>query len=170
MGTSASNAIAYASQSVTLDASDLCVAGDPFAVLATRRLGSCVAVMIHDPKTCVGGMVRFVLPDSGVNPERARQRPSMFADTAVPLLVENLLALGCRKEDMVVTAVGGGGVDGGGVFDIGRRNVEALEQVCAMVGLTITAQCLGGRASRSASLQIGDGQVTVKAQGKEREL
>ncbi len=167
MGISA-NAIACSGQSVTLDASDMCVAGDPLAVLETKRLGSCVAVLIHDPKTCTGGAVRYVLPDSSVNPQRARQRPSMFADTALPLLVDSLLSLGCRKEDLVVKAVGAGGVDGGGVFDIGRRNAEALEQACAMLGLTISARRLGGRASRSATLRIGSGQVTVKARARRR--
>jgi len=117
------------------------------------------------------GMVRFMLPDSGVNPIKAHQRPTMFADTAIPLLVESLLALGCERDDLVVKAAGGGGLSaGGGIIDIGRRNCEALKQVCSNLALEISAQDTGGTASRSVLLEVGSGKVTVTAQGKESEL
>lgn len=167
MGVSASNAIAYTGQTVTLDASDMCVTGDPDAELVTRRLGACMVVMIHDPVRCAGGMIRFVLPDSQINPQRAQQRPAMFADTAIPLLVESLLALGCREEDLVVKAAGGGGLRASGdVFDFGQRNCQALQRVCAELGLVITAQDVGGAASRTAILEVGSGAVTIESQGK----
>ena len=171
MGASASNSIAYVGQTITLDASDLCVTGDPAAQLITSRLGSCVAVMIHDPVRQAGGMVRFMLPDSGINPQRAVQRPAMFADTAIPLLLESMLALGCQESDLVLKAVGGGGLQAdSGIFDIGPRNCQALEQVCADHGLNICAQDMGGTASRTACLEVGSGKVTMESQGEEREL
>ena len=171
MGASASNAIAYVGQTVTLDASDLCVTGDPSAELITSRLGSCMVVMIHDPVLRAGGMVRFMLPDSGINPQRAVQRPAMFADTAIPLLLESMLALGCQEADLVLKAAGGGGLQAdGGIFDIGPRNCQALKQVCADLGLDLCAQDVGGNASRTACLEVSSGKVTVESQGQEREL
>ena len=171
MGASASNAIASTGQTVTLDASDLCVTGDPGARLTTRRLGSCVAVVMHDPCRRAGGMVRFVLPDSSVNWSKARQRPTLFADTAIPLLLESLEALGCRREDLVVKVAGGGGLrNSGGLFDMGQRNCQALEKICADLGLVIAARDVGGSASRSATLEVGSGVVTVTSRGQENTL
>lgn len=165
-----SNTISCAASAVTLDVSDLCVSDDPCAELVTARLGSCMVLLAHDPRRRSGGMVRFMLPDSAVNPHKAKTRPTMFADTGVPLLVQSMLALGCELGDLTFKAVGGGAIRAEGAFAIGQRNVEALRQVCHQQGLTISAEQTGGAGSSTVRLEVGSGKVTVVSQRKESQL
>ena len=46
---------------------DCCVSGDPDAVLVTYALGSCIAVVIHDPVSKVGGLLHYMLPESSLS-------------------------------------------------------------------------------------------------------
>ena len=93
---------------ITVDISDIKVSGDPDAVIVTYALGSCIAVVVYDPVRTVGGMIHFMLPMSATSPDKAREKPAMFADTGVPLLFGEMYKLGCDKRDLVVKVVGGG--------------------------------------------------------------
>ena len=88
------------------------VSGDPGQVLATYALGSCIALALHDPAARVGGMLHFMLPDSAIDPEKARRNPWMFADTGIPLLFRQAYEMGADKRRLVVRAAGGGQRDG----------------------------------------------------------
>ena len=56
-------------------------------ILATYALGSCIGLSVYDPKAAVGGLLHYMLPDSGIDPERSRANPYMFADTGIPKLL-----------------------------------------------------------------------------------
>ena len=55
---------------VAVGVGDCRVSNDPECVLVTYALGSCIAVLIHDPTAGVGGLLHFALPDSGLDRER----------------------------------------------------------------------------------------------------
>jgi chemotaxis protein CheD len=75
---------------ITVGMGDLQVTTDPDSVLVTQALGSCIAVLVHDPVRQVGGMIHYMLPLSSITPEKGIERPAMFADTGVPLLFHRM--------------------------------------------------------------------------------
>jgi chemotaxis protein CheD len=153
---------------ITVDVSDLQVSADPAATLVTYALGSCIAVLVHDPVRVAGGMIHYMLPLSEAAPEKARARPGMFADTGIPLLFQSMYALGCDKKDLVVKVAGGGSLfDDRGLFSIGKRNYTILRKMFWKAGVIIRAEDVGGARSRTARLHVGSGRCTVASQGEE---
>jgi len=156
---------------VTVEISDLRVSGNPEDVIVTYALGSCIAVIVHDPVRKVGGMIHYMLPLSEISPEKAKDKPAMFADTGIPELFRTMYGLGCDKKDLVVKVTGGGALyDDKGVFSIGKRNYTVLRKMFWKAGVIIAAEDVGGAKSRTARLWVGDGRCTVSCQGTEVEL
>jgi chemotaxis protein CheD len=157
--------------SITVEISDLKVSADPDATLVTYALGSCIAVIVHDPRRGAGGMIHYMLPLSETAPDKAKVRPAMFADTGIPLLFQSLYALGCEKQNMVVKVAGGGALyDDKGVFSIGKRNYTILRKMFWKAGVIIASEDVGGAKSRTARLHVRTGRCTVSSHGEEIEL
>src|SRR5689334_24758018 len=66
--------------------------------IVTHALGSCIAVCLFDPVAGVAAMLHFLLPESSINPERARTQPGSFADTGIPLLFKTAYEAGLEKK------------------------------------------------------------------------
>jgi chemotaxis protein CheD len=156
---------------VTVDIADLKVSADSDAVLITYALGSCIAVIVYDPVQRVGGMIHYMLPMSETSPEKAKDRPAMFADTGIPLLFHTMYQLGCRKTNLIVKAAGGGALfDDHGHFAIGQRNYTILRKMFWKAGVMIAAEDVGGSKSRTVRLYIETGRCTITSAGQESEL
>jgi len=156
---------------VTVDISDLQVSTDPDTTIVTYALGSCIAVLVHDPVRVAGGMIHYMLPLSETAPDKAKVKPAMFADTGIPLLFQSMYAMGCDKQNMVVKVTGGGALyDDKGLFSIGKRNYTVLRKMFWKAGVIIQAEDVGGAKSRTARLHVGSGRCTVASQGEEVEL
>jgi chemotaxis protein CheD len=157
--------------SITVEISDLQVSADSQATIVTYALGSCIAVLVHDPVRVAGGMIHYMLPLSETAPDKAKLRPAMFADTGIPLLFQSMYALGCEKRNLVVKVAGGGALyDDNGLFSIGKRNYTILRKMFWKAGVIISAEDVGGAKSRTARLQVGTGRCTIASQGEEVEL
>jgi chemotaxis protein CheD len=140
---------------------------DPEDILVTYSLGSCVAVVVYEPSVRVGGMLHFMLPDSEINLERAREKPAVFADTGIPLLLESCRALGADLKKLQVKLVGGAELlSSSDFFMIGKRNLTAARKILWQNGLLIKAQEVGGQVNRTVSLEIATGKVLVKIPGE----
>ncbi len=156
---------------ITVDIADMKVSNDPESVIVTYALGSCIAVIVYDPTSRVGGMIHYMLPMSNASPDRAKSNPLMFADTGIPILFKSLYELGCDKKDLVTKITGGGALyDDKGTFNIGKRNYTVLRKMFWKNGIIIAGEDVGGKKSRTARLFLGDGRVTVKSKGEEIEL
>ena len=156
---------------ITIDIADLQVSNDPNVTLVTYALGSCIAVIVHDPVKRVGGMIHYMLPTSKTSPDKAKLKPAMFADTGIPLLFEKMYAMGCTKENLVVKVAGGGALyDDKGMFNIGKRNYTILRKLFWKNNIIIASEDVGGSKSRTARLRIASGEVIVKSQGEETVL
>ncbi len=153
---------------LTVDISDLRVSDRAEDLLVTYALGSCVAVMVHDPVRRAAGMLHLMLPASEIARDKAAERPAMFADTGVPCLFQSLYRLGCEKRNLVVKVAGGGALhDDRGIFAIGRRNTLAVRKLLWNAGVLIAAEDVGGAKSRTTRLHVGTGRCTVLSQGTE---
>lgn len=150
---------------------DLQMTADPRAMLVTYALGSCIGVTIFDPVARVGGMLHLMLPQASLSPEKAKKIPCMFADTGVPLLFTKAYELGAKKERMIVVAAGGAEILADeGHFKIGSRNRTMLRKLFWKNNVLIAAEDTGGTHSRTMTLSLVDGRVTVKNKNEERTL
>jgi chemotaxis receptor (MCP) glutamine deamidase CheD len=122
---------------------------DPSDVLITHALGSCIAVMIHDPVLRVTGMLHFMLPESSIDPEKTKARPFAYADTGIPLLFQRAYQMGAVKARIRVMVAGGAQMlDPSGTFNIGKRNHLAMRKVFWKAGvLRVVVQYPRGHAA-----------------------
>jgi chemotaxis protein CheD len=156
---------------LTIDIADVRVSDDPRADLVTYSLGSCIGVTIWDPKVRVGGMLHYMLPDSTLSPDKAKERPAMFADTGVPMLFRSAYELGAAKKRLIIKLAGGSSLlDDNGTFNIGKRNYVMLRKIFWKNGILIDSEHIRGSFSRTLRMNVGTGRVTVKIRGKEIEL
>ena len=157
---------------VVVGVADCRISSDPQAVLVTYALESCIALMIHDPVAGVAGLLHFMLPESNLDPEKARQNPYMFADTGIPLLFRAAYDQGADKRRLVVTAAGGAQVmDPTGFFNIGKRNHLAMRKILWKAGVLVHGEEVGGAASRTVRLEVRTGRVLLRGAGEpEREM
>lgn len=145
---------------ITVGIADCQVSKDSESWLVTHALGSCIAVAIHDPAAKVAGLLHFMLPESGIDKERAHTRPFMFADTGIPELFHSAYALGADKKRLSVRIVGGAQVaDPNGVFNIGKRNYLACRKILWAAGVMIHGESVGGTISRTVRLEVSTGNL-----------
>jgi chemotaxis protein CheD len=112
-----------------------------------------------------------MLPDSGIDPGRARANPFVFADTGIPRLIEHVLGRGASKRRLVAAAAGAARLlDPEGLFEIGRRNHQAARRVLWKAGILLHREAVGGNRSRSMRLEIGTGRLWLLENGEIRDL
>lgn len=155
-------------KSLVVGVADRVASADPMAEIVTFSLGSCLGVTLYDPVKRVGGMLHLMLPDSTINAARALTQPHMFVDTGVPRLFQAVYALGGEKRRLIVKVAGGAQfLDEQKVFNIGRRNIEALSKILSDNLVSVAAHDVAGIASRTMRLQLATGRVTISTPGKE---
>jgi len=137
--------------------------------MKTFGLGSCVALVLLDSIEMCVGMAHVALPDSSFNPEKAAKLPGYFADTAVPELVDRMVLGRIRQNEigrrLQARIAGGASInDSTNVFQIGRRNVLAIQKRLEFYGILLKPEHMdigGGNLSRTVSVTINTGQVMV---------
>ena len=153
----------------TVGVSDMKVSAIKGDVIITHALGSCLGVAVHDPVTCVGGLLHVMLPLSTIDPEKAERNPFMFVDTGFPKLLTECFKIGAQKGRLEIRVAGG--VDSNdNLFQIGKRNVIILRKLLWKNSLLVKSYDVGGRNSRTMFLEIGTGKVTIKSGGQMKHL
>ena len=80
-------------------------AGGAGTTLLTIGLGSCVAIALYDPEARVGGLAHILLPSPALS--RRDQSPGKFPQTAIPLLLQDMVVLGARPARITARLAGG---------------------------------------------------------------
>ena len=151
--------------------SDMKISINPNDILITHSLGSCVGVTIYDPDRCIGAMIHCMLPLAKMNAERAQEKPFMFVDSGVPIMIQEFLKRGANKKRLIVKVAGAGSfLDQNKFFNIGERNYTALRKILWMNEIMITKEDVGGTVPRTLSLYMKTGVTTIKTAGKETVL
>jgi chemotaxis protein CheD len=146
--------------------SDCKVSGDRDAVLTTYALGSCIAVMAHDPISGVGGMLHYMLPEASLDRAKAESNPYMFADTGISGLLKKVCEGGANPRRLVVRIAGGAQVlEGHDLFQIGKRNYLAARKLLWKAGILVSAERVGGGVSRTVRLEVATGWTWVREEG-----
>lgn len=151
---------------VVVGISDLKVSSNGEDWLVTYALGSCIAVAVYDPLVKVGGLLHYMLPDSSLDPQKAKEHPAMFADTGIPLLFKSCYSLGAVKQRMIVKVAGGAKImDDANYFRIGQKNITALRKIFWKNNVLIEAEDVGDNFNRTVRLEVATGRFFVKGLG-----
>lgn len=147
----------------TVGISDLAVSRDPHEMLVTHSLGSCLGLSLYDARAGVAGLLHCMLPESSMDPVKARRCPAMFTDTGVQALVEAMLANGAHPRSLVAKVAGGATVfDDRGMFRIGERNHASLRRVLWRNEILIAAEDIGGTRPRTMYVAVATGRVVLR--------
>jgi chemotaxis protein CheD len=140
-------------------------------VIKTYALGSCVAVIAYDKVNKVAGLMHVALPDASINPQKAAEKPGYFADSGMPAFMDALKKAAAAQSFLVIKLAGGSSImDDNGRFDIGKRNVLAIRKLLWKIGLGTIAEDVGGNISRTVTVSVATGEVTVTSAGKQWNL
>ena len=130
-------------------------------VLSAVGLGSCVAVMVHDPVRGIAGMAHVLLPDTALT--RDTGRPGKCAKNACPKLLELIEEAGAGP-GLVARIAGGAAMFAalapGGV-NMGERNADAVRAALATAGIPVVGEDVGGEHGRSVYFHVATGVVEV---------
>lgn len=129
--------------------------------MSTIGLGSCIGLVIHDTVRATGGLVHIMLPDS----QGRTDRPGKYADSAVELLVRELVQKGCKPTTLVAKIAGGAAMfrTTAGSLNIGERNIEAVKNRLKSRGIPVSAEDVGGSVGRTITYYpCENGKILVK--------
>ena len=129
--------------------------------MMTIGLGSCIGLIMWDPNLRVGAMVHIMLPESSGR----KDRPGKYADTAVPLLVNELTALGCKNRSITAKMTGGACMFEyfGTNLNIGERNAEKVRMMLKEYHIPLASEDTGGKVGRSVTFLPSDnGKVVIR--------
>lgn len=150
----------------------------PDARLQARGLGACVGLCLYETYAHLAVLVHIVLPvtlpraDLGARPT-VPPPPGKCADTAIAHALAEITRSGGSAARVQAALVGGAQIftdaaDEGGIcsrLEIGLRNVHAIKEELARVGVPIRAEDTGGRFGRTVTLDAVTGTVWVRPVG-----
>ena len=149
---------------ITIGISDLNVARSP-DVLITYALGSCVGICLYDQTVGVVGMSHILLPSSAQIPGNAT--PMKFADTAIPMLMVKMQAMGARPTQLKAKIAGGAqmfaAMGNASIANIGERNVAAVKATLQRLRIPIVAQDTGSNYGRTLLFNADDYMMTIRS-------
>ena len=136
-------------------------------VIVTMGLGSCVAIMLHDATMRAGAMAHILLPSRSL--ARDVTNPAKFPDTAVPLLIERLKALGADPRRLVAKLAGGASMFAQlmtpGTIQMGERNIVAARNALRGASIPVVGESVGGERGRTVRFHLKDGRVEIRSVG-----
>ena len=147
---------------INVGMADLKTARNP-DLLMTAGLGSCIGICVHDPIAKVGGMAHIMLPSANGN---AGGNHAKFADTAVELLIQEILRIGGTKMRLKAKMAGGAQMFSfpgkPPVLKIGDRNAEAVANELRRFGVPLIVSDVGGSFGRTIHFDVGTGDLRVR--------
>jgi chemotaxis protein CheD len=140
-------------------------AGRAGETLLTIGLGSCVAVALYDAAAKVGGLAHILLPSPALS--RRDQSPGKFPQTAIPLLVQEMLAAGAHLPRITARIAGGASMftnlQPAGTIQMGERNLVAVRAALTHHGLPLVGSAVGGDFGRTVRLFVDTGRMEISS-------
>ncbi len=157
---------------ISVNLGEICSARQPAETLVAFGLGSCVAACLWEPAVKLAVMAHVVLPHHG---GRAGSQPGKFADLALPHMLDLVRQHGGRRDRLVFRMAGGASVlalpGASAALQVGDRNIEAIRDMAAQLGLRVHASDVGGTRGRTVRMSGATGEVFVRTLGSgERQI
>ncbi|MBS3946680.1 MAG: chemotaxis protein CheD [Dethiobacter sp.] len=158
------------SEIIRVKIADLAVMKDD-GLLITVGLGSCVGIALYDTVYRVAGLAHILLADSAMF--RNQDNLAKFADTAIPLLADEMARQGARNGRLAAKIAGGSQLFSfeNSALSVGEKNIQMARQTLSKLKIPLLAEDVGGSTGRTMRVYVREGRVTVTtAGGEEREI
>lgn len=137
----------------------------PPQVIRTVGLGSCVGVVVYDPRVRAAALAHVMLPDSSLA-KGTEVNPGKFADTAVAGLVRLLKREGSSGTGLKAKMAGGAQMFQlaamNAITRIGPRNVEEIKYQLAKWRIDLVAADIGGSSGRTIEFDPETEKLAVR--------
>ncbi len=149
---------------ITVGIGDVKVTESPH-ILRIVGLGSCIAVVLYDRSTRIGGLAHIMLPH--LEESHDKSNPTRFSDIAVGMMIEEMERRGARTQEIRARIFGGSNmfpeiIVSNGLMDIGKKNILAVREELKRYNIQIAASDVGDHIGRTVLFDTGDGSVLVK--------
>lgn len=132
-------------------------------------LGSCIGLILCDPIRRLSAMAHIVLPSAPAG--HTTVEPGKYVDTAVPFMVEQLLALGAQQDAIYAQMAGGANMLAlGTIGDIGARNIAATRSLLRRHRIPLVAEIVGGTRGRTLWWDLSRGEAVVRQVGTDDDV
>lgn len=132
-------------------------------MLLVTTLGSCVAACIRDKTSGVGGMNHFMLPENAQDQGGWGASSTRYGTYAMEMLINQLLKLGARRENLEAKLFGGGAViKQMSSTSVGERNAKFGLDYLKTEGIPVVAKDLLDIYPRKVYFFPATGKVMVK--------
>lgn len=112
-------------------------------MLLVTVLGSCVSACIRDPKTGIGGMNHFMLPEGCGDQHNILSNSARYGGYAMEVLINQLVKLGANRGRLEAKVFGGAAVlRGFTTVQVGEMNSEFVLEYLHTERIRIVAQDL----------------------------
>jgi len=128
------------------------------AILRSKAIGSCIAIVAYDRVRLIGALAHVMLPGRAPAGKK-RGVKTRYAADAIDAMLTQMTQLGSKTNDIKVVLVGGGNVLGRKDDTICKDNMESVLELLLQKQLSVQAQAVGGTARRSVSLDVERGIV-----------
>lgn len=132
-------------------------------ILITVGLGSCVAILLYDGVARVGGLAHILLPTPALS--RMDGNPAKFPQSAVPRLIELMIADGASPSRLTARLAGGASMFAAlapqGTIQMGERNLVSARNALNAHNIPLLGEAVGGDFGRTVRMQVSDGKVEV---------
>ncbi len=133
--------------------------------LVTVGLGSCVAIILYDSAVRVGGLAHVLLPSPALS--RREENPAKSAQTAVPLLLEQMARLGASPRRITARITGGASMFSAltapGTVNMGERNVVSTRNSLMTHAIPLVGEDVGADYGRTVRFRVADGRVDISS-------
>jgi len=133
-------------------------------------LGSCVGICIYDPKAKIGGLSHIMLPSS----KKPSNNLKKYADTAIPLMIDEMIKLGADSSRMVAKLAGGATMfkhsENSLMGDIGKNNIVSVREILGSLKIPVLSEEVGGDYGRTIDFYLETGELKIKTIGKEPKI
>ena len=152
---------------VIVNIADLKTAKSP-DILVTYALGSCIGISIYDKIAKIACLGHIMLPGDDAS-SKTDDAPMRFASTCIPMMIDEMLRMGCNKPNMEARIAGGANLI---LFDkesslnsIGFRNITAVRKYLLRSGIRIVGEDVGKDFARTMYVDPQNGEVRIKTYG-----
>ena len=132
----------------------------------TTVLGSCVSACIRDARLGIGGKNHFMVPLHGSQGDSAwgaiASAATRYGNVAMERLINDILKMGGRRENLEIKLVGGGRVLADMTTDIGARNIDFVREYVAAEGFRVLGEDLGDIHARRVVYFPQSGRMRVR--------
>ncbi len=126
-------------------------------------LGSCVGIALWDKEAHLGGLAHAMLP--AYSEGRDKTNASKYADTAIYLMIDDLIEMGARKGALKAKMAGGAQMFSfisNDTLNIGKRNAESAHNTLKKEHIQVLSEDTGGTKGRTVIFDPKDGSYRIQ--------